>query len=79
MAGEAKAEAGRPARTRAAESRVTDDASRGQPERRPEAEPVPLPVTEPVMVKQVKLLPQGKHISQLTIYISIKLGAIIWV
>ncbi len=48
MAGEAKAGAGRPARTRAAESQVTDDASRGQPKRRPEAEPLPLPVTKPV-------------------------------
>ena len=41
--------AGRPAWRRAAESQVTDDASRGQPKRRPEAEPLPLPVTEPVM------------------------------
>ena len=40
MAGEAKAGAGRPARRRGAESQVTDDASRGQPERRPEAEPL---------------------------------------
>ena len=48
MAGEAKAEAGRPARTRAAESQVTDDASRGQPKRKPEAEPLPLSATEPV-------------------------------
>ena len=48
MAGEVKVGAGRPARTRAAESQVTDDASRGQPKRRPEAEPLPLPVTKPV-------------------------------
>ena len=49
MAGEAKAGAGRPARTQAAESQVTDDASRGQPKRKPEAEPMPLPVTKPVI------------------------------
>ena len=48
MAGEAKAGAGRPARTRAAESQVMDDASRGQPKRKPEAEQLPLPVMEPV-------------------------------
>ena len=48
MAGEVKAVAGRPARTQAAESRVTDDASRGQPKRKPEAEPLPLPEMEPV-------------------------------
>ena len=48
MAGEAKAGAGRPARTQAAESQVTDDASRGQPKRKTEAEPLPLPAMEPV-------------------------------
>ena len=48
MAGEARAGAGRPARTRAAESQVTDDASRGQPKRKPEAEPLTLSVPKPV-------------------------------
>ena len=45
MAGEAKAGAGRTARTQAAESQVMDDASRGQPKRKPETEPLPLSVT----------------------------------
>ena len=48
MAGKAKNVAGRPARTRVAESRATDGESRGQPKRRSEAEPLPLPAMEPV-------------------------------
>ena len=50
MTGEAKTGAGRPARTQAAESRATDGESRGQPKRKPEAEPLSLPATKPVKV-----------------------------
>ncbi len=56
MAGEAKAGAGRPPRTEAAESQVTDDASRGQPKQKLVAEPLPLPVTKPVICYKATLL-----------------------